>query len=226
MSYEDVSALAEVLAKFDKGKEIASKRFEEKSATDHMTGLFNRRTFENRGGDFMAELYGQPERQDQLRSVAIIFADIDHFKTVNDTYGHEPGDEVIKGVAQVLKDGVRPGDLAVRLGGEELLAILRNMTLEQAIAKAEELRKKIESLSFTDWSKDFKVTVSLGVALAERGKEQKKLGELLHDADAAMYDAKNSGRNQVKVYEKGVTPEKPKKEDKRIQGETASPISE
>lgn len=231
MSHEDVVALSETLAAFDKGKEIAFKKveaernkFEEQSITDQLTSIFNRRYFEAQGAEFMEELKHN-HRKDKLNSVTIIFSDIDHFKKVNDTHGHDAGDEVIKAVAATLQNGVRPGDMAVRLGGEELLVVLRNMTLEDAQKKAEDLRNAIGALSFESQGQEFKVTASLGIAMAERDGEEKTLSSLLHDADAAMYHAKNSGRNQVQVYQKGVTPEKPQKEDKR-KTEEASPKPE
>jgi len=122
--------------------------------------------------------------------------DIDHFKRVNDTFGHEAGDEVLKALATLLKDGARASDVCCRHGGEEFLLLMPETSLQGAMAKAEELRRQIEGLRLEDHGRPLEaVTASFGVAVFPG--HAREAGELLRCADEALYAAKNGGRNRV-----------------------------
>ena len=127
---------------------------------------------------------------------SVVFFDIDHFKKVNDTYGHDTGDLVLQKVAEVLRTGLRTGDTAARWGGEEMLISLLGAGEADAAAKAEEIRRKIAALSFTHPA-ELKVTISSGAATFEGDTDLKGL---VKRADEALYKAKETGRNKVVRY--------------------------
>jgi diguanylate cyclase len=123
--------------------------------------------------------------------------DIDHFKHINDSYGHAIGDIVIRNVADVVRKCIRGEDIAVRYGGEEFLVLLPNTQLEGAITVAEAIRRRIEALRLVRKNDNFALapfTISLGVA-KRRGNDDRD--SLVERADKALYQAKSSGRNQV-----------------------------
>jgi diguanylate cyclase (GGDEF)-like protein len=126
-------------------------------------------------------------------SLCAVFIDIDHFKTINDTYGHTVGDKVLCKLTQLLSQYLRKTDLIYRYGGEEFVIILPETELSDACNIAEELREYIEN---HDFNVSTKVTVSLGVA--ER-KTDEELQVWLNRADLSMYEAKKAGRNRVQV---------------------------
>jgi diguanylate cyclase (GGDEF)-like protein/PAS domain S-box-containing protein len=156
--------------------------------TDTLTGLLTRRSFSRIGSKMLARLtnQGQP--------VALILADIDHFKSFNDRFGHLKGDDVLRGVADVLKKGLRQEDILCRFGGEEMIALLPNTTEEVALDVAERLRSSLECHDFEGIAEA--VTASFGVALC-RAIDCGSLDELISAADGAMYRAKEGGRNRV-----------------------------
>ncbi|MCA5933507.1 diguanylate cyclase [Pectobacterium versatile] len=150
--------------------------------TDPLTGLLNRRgIYEN------IELILSKSHQ-----VAAIVIDIDHFKHVNDTYGHNVGDDVIRILAKNIKQGSRESDLIGRTGGEEFLALLPDTDIEQAAEIAERLRKKVEKMPLPIPEN---ITISLGVTCFIPGEEQ--IDSVLKIADDALYQAKHEGRNRV-----------------------------
>lgn len=159
------------------------------ATTDGMTGLTNHRTFKDRG----AHALDRCERSG--RPLTVIMTDIDHFKKVNDTYGHSTGDEVLKAVAHVLRDSLRKVDIGARYGGEEFAVVLEDTTTEDAVRLAERIRERVEALSFDTDQGPFSVTLSLGVATWPR--DGAGLDELIDAADQALYRAKRGGRNQV-----------------------------
>jgi diguanylate cyclase (GGDEF)-like protein len=126
--------------------------------------------------------------------------DIDGFKKVNDRYGHEVGDVVLKNVADVLRANARQGEDVARLGGEEFLVLCPNTTVAQASVGAERLRAAVEAHVVRAPGFAGGVTVSLGVA--ERTEDMRTIDALLRAADDAVYAAKSAGRNQVKVSER------------------------
>lgn len=154
---------------------------------DPLTGLLNRRALMNK-----ATLMIQNARQANTQ-VGIIIFDIDHFKQVNDTYGHLFGDQVLLNVATTVKTILKDKDAFARLGGEEFVVLLSDASLEQATCVAEEIRAKIESLKFICKQQAVSCTVSLGVVsdfVNEANFEQ-----LIERADKSLYEAKAQGRN-------------------------------
>lgn len=162
------------------------------ATTDTLTGLQNRHAFVKRGMSLLkgAQRYG--------RQCSALMLDIDHFKRINDTYGHAFGDAVLKAVAEELSHGLREVDLLGRLGGEEFAAILPETGAHQALLVAERLRNAVQALSFTceDGSR-LRLTLSIGVA--ERLSGEVRLEDLLARADRALYRAKDGGRNRTET---------------------------
>jgi len=122
--------------------------------------------------------------------------DIDHFKQVNDTYGHLVGDRVLISISAIARTVLRDGDVLVRYGGEEFLAVLPAASMEDLQLVAERLRRAIEDSSVTDGSQTIRVTASLGAA-AFPNREVEQKDQLVQLADDALYRAKESGRNRV-----------------------------
>jgi diguanylate cyclase (GGDEF)-like protein len=155
---------------------------------DKLTGLYNRRHFEERA----VEECNRAQRYD--RPLSLLLCDLDHFKQVNDQYGHSAGDTVLQQVGQTIQDCCRTSDLSARLGGEEFTVMLTETNLEEAQLVAERLCTAIRVLTFAHPSGQFHVTMSIGVA--EVAPTQ-TLEELLKEADEALYAAKRTGRNRV-----------------------------
>jgi diguanylate cyclase (GGDEF)-like protein len=161
------------------------------ASTDQLTDLANRHVLFER----IDEEYARHKRNKQPLSVVMI--DVDHFKSVNDTYGHATGDVVLREIARAIEAGVRKYDLAARFGGEEFLVLMPNSDLEMTQQTAERIRKNIEGVVRVGPLEDQRVvTVSLGVACLRPGEDTETL---LHRADAALYRAKTDGRNRVVV---------------------------
>lgn len=161
------------------------------ASTDNLTGLGNRRTFDEQLEYVTtnAAVNGEP--------LAMIFGDIDHFKSFNDTWGHHTGDQVLKLVAMCIKDGARDQDIPTRYGGEEFAIFLPGTSLEEARALGEEIRKSIESKRVMKRSTGQSlgtITVSFGVSQYREGETA---GEFVARADACLYAAKDAGRNRV-----------------------------
>ncbi|MDO8565183.1 MAG: GGDEF domain-containing protein [bacterium] len=172
---------------------------------DPLTGLKARAFFEEEVSTFLQIISqqseaptGVSERKERFgfRNLSIIFFDIDHFKKVNDQYGHDVGDKVLIKVAQAIQSCLRTGDTVARWGGEEVLASLLGANEQDASAKAEEIREMVEKLVFPE-APELKITISAGVTASEKGLD---LNSLIKRADQALYNAKNSGRNKVVSY--------------------------
>lgn len=131
-------------------------------------------------------------------STAILMCDLDHFKNVNDTYGHLVGDDVLRETAKRLLASVRSYDFVGRYGGEEFLVVLNNCNPSHALARAEEIRKAIAQRPVPSSSGPIPVTMSLGLLMNQEWG-RKPVEELLHEADAALYAAKAAGRNCVRI---------------------------
>jgi two-component system cell cycle response regulator len=159
--------------------------------TDGLTGLYNRR-YVTRHLASLAQSKGTDDND-----TAQIMVDIDHFKSVNDTYGHDVGDEVLKEISKRLQLVVRGQDLASRLGGEEFLIVVTNATVENAERVAERIRNDIasEPISAATPSGHVQVTVSVGVAMPQSTTETPD--RQLKRADVALYEAKRGGRDRV-----------------------------
>lgn len=163
------------------------------SNCDPLTHVYNRRYF----SEISSKMLSLSNRNAQ--NIGLIILDIDKFKSINDTYGHSIGDKVIISLAQNLQTLVRDCDIVARFGGEEFVVLLSNLSLDNAQNIAEKLRKEIEKLEIICEGNILKYTVSLGVALYDELKDEGNMEHTLKRADDALYEAKNSGRNQVKV---------------------------
>lgn len=160
--------------------------------TDYLTGILNRRAFAAASSQ---RLQHACERQETL---AVLLFDIDHFKSVNDTHGHEVGDQVLIRVAALVRDALREGEILARHGGEEFVVMPAHCSLEQACALADRLRQAIERAPLTlAGCQVLHVTASFGVATATGPAAA--LDHLLHAADLALYNAKRKGRNRVEA---------------------------
>jgi diguanylate cyclase len=125
--------------------------------------------------------------------------DIDFFKSINDSYGHIVGDTILKSIAKVLYDSLRKGDCIGRMGGEEFLIVLPSTKLDNAKIVGEKIRTRVENSSFSGNNyNNLKVTISIGIA--ENDLNSSHWETLLENADKALYEAKNSGRNKVAIY--------------------------
>ncbi|MEW6365396.1 MAG: diguanylate cyclase [Acidobacteriota bacterium] len=164
------------------------------STIDELTQLPNRRSF----NETLAVEYERSRRFKQ--DMALVMIDIDHFKRINDAYGHPYGDYVLREVANALRKNVRKVDLAARYGGEEFAVLLPSTPRENAGVLAEKLRKAVESLSFEHDGDPVSVTISLGVCDFRHCRPQDP-EELVQMADASLYQAKRNGRNCVRLCE-------------------------
>jgi diguanylate cyclase (GGDEF)-like protein/PAS domain S-box-containing protein len=164
----------------------------EQAIRDALTDVFNRRYLE----ETLERELARAERE--VYPLCVIMMDLDFFKDVNDTYGHEAGDVVLKSVADTVKRQSRHGDFVCRYGGEEFVLVMPNIGVETARQRAEELHQLINSLKIAYDVFTLTTTISMGVAMYPEHGNTKE--ELLRAADRAMYVAKNSGRNRVVVY--------------------------
>jgi diguanylate cyclase (GGDEF)-like protein len=168
-----------------------SERLQALSATDALTGIANRRTFDERLAVEVARAnrYNTP--------LALVMLDLDHFKELNDRFGHLAGDEVLRRVAAILEREKRMGDLVSRFGGEEFAAILPHTDANAAVAWAERVRQLLSSTQVRSEAGVFSVTASFGVAGAGPREEGERL---IEEADRALYGAKRIGRDRVVAY--------------------------
>ena len=166
-------------------------RLEELATTDGLTGCFNKRYFQD---EFKARLQAA---QRFGRKLSLVIVDLDHFKTVNDTYGHHTGDVVIRELGQILRRLKRETDVVARFGGEEFCVLCEETDAEGACLLAERVREELERTAFETDLGSVRVTASLGLAtFPEHGKDKQAL---FAAADRALYAAKHNGRNQVAV---------------------------
>ena len=163
----------------------------EVSQTDHLTFILNRRAIINELQDEVM----RAERYNSLLSVSII--DVDHFKSINDSFGHPVGDGVLQQVAHRLRDGIRHPDVVGRYGGEEFLIILPSSDINAACEQATRLVKQMREVSISIKGHVIQVTLSIGVAQLKIGKDTWEI--LLNRADNAMYEAKQNGRDQFVI---------------------------
>ncbi|MEM7016701.1 MAG: diguanylate cyclase, partial [Pseudomonadota bacterium] len=190
----------------DASRQQATQLFVEKIEAEKLARVDTLSKLNNRRGFF--EL-GEPVLQRatyDAEDVSIVMVDIDHFKKINDTYGHPAGDEVIKTMAEALRQVTRKTDIAGRLGGEEFALIIVGSQIDNIRLMAERLRQNIAGSTVVYAGHDINFTASFGV-VAQSGKAPETLENLLARADAALYTAKQNGRNQVMVAD---TPERPK----------------
>lgn len=163
------------------------------SIRDPLTGLYNRRYLD----DFLLKQIHQSERND--KPITLLMLDLDHFKKINDTYGHEAGDMALKEVGVVLQENIRMGDIASRYGGEEFLLMFYDTNTMDALKRAESIRTAVSMLNIHYGAQSVgPITISIGVS--EFPQDGKTPVELTEAADKALYIAKNTGRNKIVVY--------------------------
>jgi putative two-component system response regulator len=170
-------------------------RLEKLAITDDLTGLYNRRQAMHR----LEEHWSMCDRH--RRPMSVISIDVDHFKQINDLHGHNVGDLVLQGVAELLRQCVRSTDTVCRIGGEEFLIVLPCQTLQEAEVCAERCRQAIEQKEFGADEQTVRATISAGVA-CRRG-DMHSCADLLRDADEALYAAKRAGRNTIRCARAG-----------------------
>ncbi len=162
------------------------------ASRDYLTGLYNRRYFFQTMQDYVEDVKESGEK------FAVAMLDIDHFKKVNDTYGHDVGDKVIVTLADILRSSTNPQDVVARFGGEEFCLVLKNINRYSALEILERIRQSIESYSVEiEKEKFINFTVSIGAVI---NNEEDSLQECINEADMCLYKAKNNGRNQI-VFE-------------------------
>lgn len=184
--------LAEVMEENERLKERV-KEYEASSLKDHLTGAFNRRFLDETGHKIIAS------EKRAKRSWGILMIDIDHFKNVNDTYGHQSGDQVLKNVVAMLQHISRDGDFVVRYGGEEFLVLALDINKTDVINLAERYRKAIFSTDTRCFGHKIVVSASIGVCFVPHNSSM-HFDQVVGYADQELYSAKDSGRNQVKVF--------------------------
>lgn len=167
---------------------VRSQNLEHAALTDSLTGMQNRRYFDDALREYLEE-FRRIERP-----IGLMILDLDHFKLVNDTYGHDTGDDVLRAVANCLKEMTRYHDIVARLGGEEFAIVAPNMDMEMLGRLAERIRKAISIMPVTSGNVRLKVTTSVGLAIWDR---KESMEQFYKRADAQLYEAKRKGRNMV-----------------------------
>jgi diguanylate cyclase (GGDEF)-like protein len=188
-------SFSELLARVRVGARVVQyqQHLEHQTLTDSLTGLFNRRGFEKK----IEEEFERVKRYNHAISLFIL--DIDNFKAINDTYGHHEGDNVLKVIAEHLKDKTRRSDYPARYGGEEFVLILPETSLEEALQVGRKVRSEIKECTFGTTARPFSLTVSIGVS-SNANKEYSDWRQMLQDADQALYLAKRNGKDRVEVF--------------------------
>lgn len=161
---------------------------EQAALTDALTGIQNRRYFDDALREYLSE-FRRIEKP-----VGLMILDLDHFKQINDTHGHNIGDEVLKTVAKCLKDMTRYHDVVARLGGEEFAVVAPNMDAELLLKLAERIRRAIAALVVPSGNARLKITTSVGLAVWDR---RETADDFFKRADEMLYEAKRQGRNRV-----------------------------
>lgn len=172
---------------------LAFDRLREMAIRDELTGIHNRR--------FLMDVLQQQKAQHERRSeqvFSVCFVDLDHFKRVNDVFGHGKGDLVLKRFAEIAQKAVREEDYVGRFGGEEFVLVLVGTPKDNAVLVAERIRKQMSGLSISDELPDFRISASFGISEHQRGEA---VEATLARADAALYEAKRAGRNRVVLAE-------------------------
>lgn len=172
--------------------EAANDKLEVISQTDGLTGLNNRKAWEDQLNKEFVRLQRYKE------DCSLIMFDIDHFKKVNDSYGHPAGDEVIKETANITQQSIRKTDTAGRYGGEEYVVLLPHTSIANAEILAQRIRKRLEKLTIEHEGNTIKFTASFGIA--DYNESLKSATAWIDSADKALYESKKNGRNQVSLF--------------------------
>jgi len=158
---------------------------------DHLTGLYNKRYFDNIFARFLARLRGQDRRKSRIKALVLILCDVNQFKFINDNFGHQIGDQVLKIIAGVLENSVRTDDIVARVGGDEFGIILKVEEVKDALLAVKATKNRIlqnlQDLKITE--KELKLSVSIGYAILKKG-QSKTSEQLFKKADKMMYKEK------------------------------------
>ena len=173
---------------------VENSRLYRMATLDRMTGLHVHHYFQER----LLEEIKRAERSNV--PLTLVMADLDHFKSINDEYGHHQGDIILKGTAKIIHQNIRGFDIASRYGGEEFAIILTQTEINEAFIIAERLRKKVESEIYSNEIEDIRVTISIGLAQYDSKKDESGI-DLIKKADSALYLAKRRGRNMTIKYD-------------------------
>jgi diguanylate cyclase (GGDEF)-like protein/PAS domain S-box-containing protein len=173
-------------------------QMEEMAIHDSLTGLFNRRTL----ADFLEREIAQAQRSS--RPLVVVLMDIDHFKNINDDFGHQAGDRVLIELGQLILQKTRQGDFACRFGGEEFVIVIPEIEIPDALRRIDQLREEVNGRIFLFNQQSMQITLSAGIAVYPKNGET--IDALLFASDQALYMAKNSGRNRV-VLHKEILPD-------------------
>jgi len=177
----------------DRTRELSSERekLEKMAREDSLTGLYNRR--------YIIEILENEIKRYNRHGISfsLLMIDLDHFKKINDTWGHPAGDRVLQSVGEALKSGLRSTDMVGRIGGEEFLVILPYTNGECAIIVAEKIRKDMKRMIFAEDDESFTITASIGVANVEASDTD--TARMIFRADSALYRAKDKGRDRVEA---------------------------
>ena len=183
-----VAFLALSFGNLERRSNILQRRAEMRAMRDGLTGAMNRASFANQAHREIGE------HRRTKSNVSLLFIDVDHFKRINDTYGHETGDEVLKRITRLMRRCLRKGDTVARWGGEEFVVLLPATDLNGTLLIAEKIRHRIEVEQFDELATGLHVTVSIGCV---EMSSSEGLDELVAQADRALYEAKHRGRNQT-----------------------------
>ena len=183
------------LVKQSEELQLLNEEFRKLSVTDSLTGLHNRRRFE----DLMKTEMEMSQRHGDINSILVV--DIDHFKKINDQYGHPGGDTVLKQVANNLRCSLRKTDILCRVGGEEFVALCKRADKAAAMAIGEKMRRDIETRLTRFGDEKICVTISVGLATTNEMNVNQGPEELYRQADAAVYHSKEKGRNRITHYD-------------------------
>ncbi len=185
--------LKESLEEANRELQTALAREQTLSHTDVLTGIHNRRhLFELAGQKIAVALrYKQP--------LAVMMMDIDHFKKVNDTFGHDVGDQMLKGVTKIARDELRSADVIGRYGGEEFVILLPMTNAQQALLLAERIRSGVVALHVPTEKGDASATLSIGIVEINHESTMEAVEDVFRRADQAMYAAKQAGRNRTTI---------------------------
>jgi diguanylate cyclase (GGDEF)-like protein len=168
---------------------------QESAFTDGLTGLYNRKFLE----EHSKKLIAQAKRESF--NIGILLLDMDHFKSVNDEYGHDIGDKVLKELSKILVETVRDSDIIIRYGGEEFIILLVNVkTQEDALAVADKIRMRVKENEI-DIGSGTKLRKTISIGLSMFPEDSNDFDNVIKDADIALYEAKNNGRDKVVKFE-------------------------
>jgi two-component system cell cycle response regulator len=162
---------------------------------DKLTGLYNRNYLDQHLKNLIAKSVSE------IRPLSCMILDMDHFKAVNDTYGHDVGDEVLRALAERIRNGVRGSDLPARAGGEEFVVLMPGTPLNMAAEVAERIRSMVEREPFKISHEAGQITKTVSIGVASLSGEADNINKLMKRADEALYRAKNAGRNRIEVAE-------------------------